>query len=847
MPPTAHAAHLADLFSKARLSLHIPSSSSSSTSSRSTVFFDEVLNVEAVLTLPSDPLLPIASTSSHAEQPIHSLPLLSSRSSLGQKDIPPHLIALLACLHVNLSTDYVPESVGAGKSTNPYEPLSTVKRGFEQLQLLPSHNSQSEHAAVRAFSNSWAGNQAPKPHRTLKDTDSSKTSHHAHVTHDAHHWEIRWHLRVPLNFISTPFSPLLSITAALTLRLDPTLLETYLPTSPSSKFVRGGFGLSLLGPLHEGPVYPDESLVQSQARATASAALGLDGPNGLGSYLAHLGKEVVGGNSAVVTPRAGKAALEGVMKRRSQAFTGDTIQYKSMSKPDSNGDLANSNFSSTASKEIEHAAGLQIFKRSTREIVPLKTGLNVRMRTLVTSHSPNPTTTTGLESSHLVLSVELENPFESSSTFIVSNISIDIDQGKYNSHDVVAQPLHPLPSILPISLGRGSQHNLLYYVSSAHNSGGTVEEGGRNVTITISGRPKEGEVGEVGDFDSQWNCALDLTKVLADAGKKGFIGGSRGANKEGGKMVGGAGAVAGNPQYAASSLRAAQVGDSVGWVGEVRTPKPGQLGKGFPTRLASAEHHRDGMVGESGSEFLAKAKARAANRLSHTPLAPTEGLGESVKPWISTSSHSAATGEGLVVLSTLRTRTTRTSGQSDVLYESKLGPDGVARPSISTGSKTLHPTSISSSTDLVQTGGNLILDLCFLSKFSSIGDIKLSWTTPPNTLEEPRRTTRDSLDSSQLQVKGRLMDAETARLKSSLMSAQGDALNGLIPIEDDVRVEGGLQAGQTRKIGLGLRCLSPGYHALPPLRLRFETAAGGEEVVMLEDLGSVFVTPAAVL
>ncbi|SPO25465.1 uncharacterized protein UTRI_03115_B [Ustilago trichophora] len=938
MPSSAAA--LADLFSKARLSLNLPSSSSTS---RSVVFFDEVLNVEAVLTLPSDPLFPIASGSTaqgkHFSRPL-PLPTLPTRTHPDHQSIPPYLNALLASLHVNLFTDYVPElsssSTHVSKSTNPYEPLSTVQLRFEHLQLLPSHNphadpAQPQHAAVRAFSNAWAGNQPPKPHRTLKDAAdpqasnsplaSSSSSHRAHLTHDAHHWSVHWHCRVPINFIATPFQPLLSITAALTLRLDHALLEQFLPSSPSRAFVRSGFAHSLLAPLHEGPVYPDESPLQSQARATASSALGLDGPNGLGSYLAHLPKDVVGGNNTVVTPRSGAAALSAIQQRRNDALSTDAVaaSSNSLSKPDSNGDLAAALSSRTASSSSnlaqspssqgatrsqseseQHQAGLQIYKRSTRHVLPLKTGLNVRMRTLVTHHDPflvhhGRLPTPELESTSLVLSVELENPFESDSSFAVNDIQIKINHPDSDQNDsssavaVVARPLQAMTSTLPIDLARGSQHNLLFYVSVETDMGQeSVTRGGntaRNVTITVSGRPKaiREDEGMGESFDSQWNCALDLTPVLADAEKKRFIAGGPPAKGRMDRPMIAGGPVAGNGQYSASALRAAaqlegyrQEGMRRGGdqVEDARTPRPGQLGMGFPPPLRTSSARNSSTTAwaaalppclpgavqeEEGGGFLARAKARAANTRRYqsnvASLHDAPEVAKVVKPWMTSTNSSALPpavareGGGLVVLSTLRrvghTALGSGDGEGAIRFESSLGQDGVMS-SISTGAKVLlAPASIPTVVDgrdrigmRIETGEVVMVELSLVNKSNveggNLGDVEISWVNFGSCFEQHR----ESID------KGRLMDADTARDKSST-TTQAGVVTGLIPIQDNVVLRGILGPGQSRKLSLGLRCLSPGYHNIPQLRL-MRTEGEREQVMVLDGLGSVYVCPPTV-
>ncbi|KAJ9478988.1 hypothetical protein PHBOTO_002466 [Pseudozyma hubeiensis] len=932
--PTSPAAALADLFSKARLTLQLPSSSPAA--SRSVAFFDEVLNVQAILTLSSDPLLPIASTSTHASpHPIPlPLPALPSTTSLAQQSISPYLTALLACLHVNLVTDYVPNqsspSTHTSKSTNPYEPLATVQSHFEHLQLLPSHNphpdpAQSQHAAVRAFSNAWAGNQPPKPHRTLKDSSNaqhsvtSSFSHNAHLTHDGQHWSVHWHCRVPINYIATPYLPSLSITAALTLRLDQALLQHLIPVASTPPFSRSGFAHSLLSPLHEGPVYPDESPLQSQARANASSALGLDGPNGLGSFLAHLPKDVVGGNNAVVTPRSAASALEAIHQRRSDALAADPALNRPISKADVNGDLAASRTtsiphlaqSSAQAQSGQPSSGLQIYKRSTRKLLPLKTGLNVRMRTLATKHdphvhrraSPHPAFSQ-LDTTRLVLSVELENPLESDAAFTVNDIQIKIGSSQqgadpHDSHSIVAKPLQPMASVLPIQLTRASQHNLLFYVSveADHAQCGSKAAwdhrlaGPRNVTITVSGQP-QGDTEQMADFDSQWNCALDLTPILSDAAKRNLIGSQPSTSR---LLQPLAGPVAGNSQYSASSLRTAThdrnrssytpvAPTRTDYAEDTRTPRPGQLGMGFPPplRSSSARQCSTATVAtavqqpaiesqstlQEPTSFLQKARARATARQATAQPHTSDHLAAvSVKPWMSQSVASRELAEGgLVVLSDIRHAGVAATGHADSLeghlnFESSLGDDGLTRPSVSTGAKTLHPTSVpiaafDDRAARFQTGDTVLIDLTILHRGSpsvmahaadAITDIALSWAQSIDKIVPSKAFNRDSVDASIDISRARLIDADSARHKSSSLLSQAEALNGLIPIQGILALQAPLSVGQSTSVALALRCLSPGFHAIPPLQMRFQCASGEQGKVLLEGLGRVHVSPAAVL
>lgn len=935
--PSSAPALLADLFSKARLSLNLPSSSAST--SRSVVFFDEVLNVETVLTLPADPLFPIASASTQAVPLLYPLPLpvVPDSTTLSHQSISPYLTALLACLHVNLATDYVPiESSSSinptAKSANPYEPLSTVPSRFQHLQLLPSHTpladpAHTQHAAVRAFSNAWAGNQPPRPHRTLKDSVEhsasapSKSSHNAHLTHDGQHWSVHWHCRIPINYVATPFLPFLSITAALTLRLDHALLDHLIPTSSSRPFNRSGFAHSLLSPLHEGPVYPDESPLQSQARANASSAFGLDGPNGLGSYLAHLPKSVVGGNNAIVTPRSGASALDSIQQRSHDALSADPAFDKSLSQSYANGDLAALSSRSAPNRHgpqspsqfesYPQSSGLHIYKRSTRQLLPLKTGLNVRMRTLVTNHGPHihrrhlsQQAFAELESTRLVLSVELENPFDSDAAFTIHNIQIKVGSSQADeqeSHTVVAKPLLPIDSVLPIQLTRGSQRNMLFYVSveADHAMRGRKDDvafllaGSRNVTVTVSGRP-QGDQEQLADFDSQWNCALDLTPVLFDATKKDLIASPVSTSRPDYPL---AGPVAGSSQYAASSLRAAahnhnrlsytQVAPPRAELTEdLRTPRPGQLGMGFPPpmRTSSARHFSTATAAspvqhassercldsQEATSFLHKARARTLNRQSASQLDESNQVvaAPRIKPW---TSHSTALREfaagGLVILSTVRHAGANSAAGRDsvkrggVKFEPSLDDVGGARSSVSAANKTLPPISNATSTAegravRFKTDDTVIVDLTFLyspATFNvaqiadAITDVTLSWAQSTKRLVTSQAANRDTIDVSPDTAKTRLIDADSARLKSSVLLSQAQTLNGLIPTQDHLALSATLLPSQSRSIELALRCLSPGYHVIPPLQLAFHTTSGGQRKYLLDDLGSVYVTPAAVL
>ncbi|CDW96698.1 hypothetical protein [Sporisorium scitamineum] len=227
---------------------------------------------------------------------------------------------------------------------------------------------------------------------------------------------------------------------------------------------------------------------------------------------------------------------------------------------------------------------------------------------------------------------------------------------------------------------------------------------------------------------------------------------------------------------------------------------------------------------------------------------------------------------GLVVLSTLRRAGTgnatggRNIVEGDVKLESRLGDDGVARASISTGAKSLHPTSIPPSTAderaaRFQTGDIVIVDLTILHKpnpsavtdhTDTITDISLSWaslSSPPAThnIDTSKVGNRDSIDATSDISKARLIDADAARLKSSLLLSQAESLNGLIPIQNHLVLQASLLPAQSRTVALSVRCLSPGYHTIPPLQLGFHSTSAGQSQVVLDGLGGVYVTPAAVL
>ncbi|PWZ02390.1 hypothetical protein BCV70DRAFT_198670 [Testicularia cyperi] len=712
---------------------------------------------------------------------------LASRSIDGSIDaaggarVPALLYALLACLHVSLVSDYVPHLNNSDatlpKSSNLYEPLASIQQRYANLQLLPPHRpppsqqQQQQHnypaqpsanlaASVRSFSLSWTGDRPPEKDKldASSNSDVAKPKARANSASVAdgdpadddrssirfdsgtERWVVSWPCTVPVNFVATPFEPLLSLTAGLTLRLSPSMLDHLLASlsyGQSSRrgqqqHLRSGFQHSLLTPLHEGPIYPDESLSQSLARANASSALGLDGPNGLGSYLAHLPKCVLGGNNTLVTPNGGIDALREIEMRRRQALgLQDTDSVSPSSKPRRivNGDLsqhpfaASTSTSTSASTSTSTSTGptaprdaaattnpssLQIYKRSTRRIFFLKSGLNVRMRTLFSHHLPAASASSSvdlvaslmnqhthghgygdaldgagtagrnLQSTALILCVELENPFDAAFDFTVSDIKVKIHppsgfaSGAGGDGDgdkdgigavgavprIVARYLSPSPRAVggssaptPITLQPGAQHNVLYCLSataaaSACMSGSEADTSVRNVTILVSGRPaahagtttvsqtlgtRDVEVKQ--DFESQWNCVLDLGPVLASARKQAFITrplvaasasasaltGSAAFSSGKPAPTGMGGPVAGSLEYSASALSRAFATSTLHHAGHgsiMHTPTPAQtqtqthaqrdrvFSSSYDSALGSSSSGRGGSAGAGGGGYF---------------------------------------------------------------------------------------------------------------------------------------------------------------------------------------------------------------------------------------------------
>ncbi|KAN0061660.1 hypothetical protein ACQY0O_005651 [Thecaphora frezii] len=545
-----HAARLTDLFSRAGLAVHVPSAQPSAAdrdqggqritrdygSSRQTAYYDESLQATVTLSLPASPLLapppnalplplPIAPPMPHA-----SAHAVDPHAGNDADAVPPLLSTLLFCLHVSLKAEYLPHAQPHTPlqpwQHDPLEPLPTVRRAHASYQLptlssaaeagngaatLPtiqhSHQPhqpghQSPQQPVGCFAAVWAGNKGPEPPTDRRSSSPSSSSSSPQppaaeaeprgaISYHGDHWSVEWHCDVPVTFVTTPFVPLLALTASLTLRLAPPLLDSLLSHPTDVDGLASAFSHSLLAPLHEGPVYPDESTSERMVRVRNSSALGLDGPKGLGSHLAQLGKEVLGGNHALVTPRSGLEGLRDIERRKKKllATAMATAAATGLAPPDSraampgmvddDGDLGGTSRSKSGSDDDgddaelpgsvrSEAPNLQILKRSSRLVMDVKSGLGVRMRTLFTPYSPFSLRSSGpsrvrsdndggdgarddddddeededrddgerLDQASLVLCVELENTPQSGLEFQVDRIEVRVEQ----AHPLSGEP-----------------------------------------------------------------------------------------------------------------------------------------------------------------------------------------------------------------------------------------------------------------------------------------------------------------------------------------------------------------------------------------------------------------------
>ncbi|EPQ28702.1 uncharacterized protein PFL1_04005 [Pseudozyma flocculosa PF-1] len=584
---SAHCALLSHLFSTSALSVHVPSASrshasvdlsnqvellrssqdttaTSITTIRETAYYDENLGAIVALRIPTSAALPPPPPSTPLDSRLRTsglpLPLApphvhhgSAAGSAEHDDaaaVPRILSTLLFCLHVALRAEYVPlaqiHAASQPSQHSPFDPLPTVHRAHAPYQLQhpadprhPQHQQLQQHSGqshpVGFFAAACAGNKgfdAPKVESDKVDRRASHLGAHlrrsrGYIAFDGEHWTVRWLCDVPVTFASTPFVPVLSLTAALTLRLSPPLLDNLLSDPLElANLSAHAFSHSLLSPLHQGPVYPDESTSERLIRMRNSSALGLDGPRGLGSHLTQLGKEVLGGSHTLVTPRSGLEGLKEVERRRKRmleaalaaagpdpngASAGASGNLRSddgdgdlgggsshrggpgggdIVDDDSDGDGRDSSSSLTTAPTHSDTAGLQVLKRSARTVLDVKSGLGVRMRTLFTPFSPfsqrvdagsdlDEVSGEGLDEASLVLCVELENPSQSGLEFDVQDIEVRVEQVSGEARAVVrlleGAPVTPGPTSaagrtgssgsFPVRLEQGQQRNLLYYLS----------------------------------------------------------------------------------------------------------------------------------------------------------------------------------------------------------------------------------------------------------------------------------------------------------------------------------------------------------------------------------------------
>ena len=572
--PTSGFAALSDANVKASSS-SLSTASSGQKQQRETAYFDETLRALVSLRTPASAYLPAPAVNSPLHSSAVSLPLpppspssysISDDQDDSNEPIPRLLSALLFSLHVALQADYIPQPhpqlPSQPNQSNPFAPLPTVTKGQSAFQSLaspappnPSNPNEPSRAAgqfqpIPCYSIAWAGNKpAKKPATTNTPAASSKPGAEASsspqepggsVRFEAGHWVVEWDVQVPIAFIATPFVPLLSLTSSLTLRLSQRLLDTLLTEPGGLSSLASGFSHSLLSPLHEGPIYPDESTSERLARIRASSTLGLDGPDGLGNYLAELGKDVLGSTHTLVTPKSSLDGLSQLEKKRRRmleaALAASNPEARSGSRSEKSaaeddGDLAGgirsepsalrSSIEDARSKtplpggsrqserEGPQAGTLKVLKRSARSVLAVTSGLSVRMRTLFTPYSPFPRVRDASETdendefedadeSSLVLCVELENPVQSGLDFHVENVDIHVDQAGATGFGSQIAPTIRVRLLdettksggqpFPVRLEQGKQHNLLYYLSPESSSSlfGTPENEAFDIDSRLS-------------------------------------------------------------------------------------------------------------------------------------------------------------------------------------------------------------------------------------------------------------------------------------------------------------------------------------------------------------------------
>ncbi|PWN50179.1 hypothetical protein IE53DRAFT_107606 [Violaceomyces palustris] len=509
-----HSIILADIFSKSSLHLQIPTQAESQ-SQRDIAFYDETLLVNLVLSLPVSNALPPPPDPSPSNLDLTTLvplPIPPPSPSSPHPQVPLLLSALLSSLHVGLFADYVPSnpSSQAPNSFNPYTPLPTIPTSQIAYQRSTDASQQpggqGSSDSVQCFSTSWEGNKVAPRNVEKREEEDQAGDFRGLISFQDQRWKVQWYCDLPVVFMNTSFArPLLSVTSSLTLRLAPKIMSHLFSTPVASQFSH-----SLLSPLHEGPIYPDESPTERLARSRASSALGLDGPNGLGSRLAELPNDVLG--TKLVTPKFGEKALAEVEVRRNRALAAQVIVPSKPKAREEEVDLAGEDLGriglqvrpkggkasrggsdeeeEAKEREEEVVPTLQVLKRSVRKVLDVRSGLSVRMRTVYAVPPPNTQErykrlagdSLSLEADHgengteqdsdsnaLVLCVELENGLHTGLDFLVEGVDIRVGGGQADDEESESEVSVKLldqgdHQPFPLRLAQGDQRNLLYYV-----------------------------------------------------------------------------------------------------------------------------------------------------------------------------------------------------------------------------------------------------------------------------------------------------------------------------------------------------------------------------------------------
>ncbi|CAG8504112.1 13440_t:CDS:2 [Ambispora leptoticha] len=181
----------------------------------------------------------------------------------------------------------------------------------------------------------------------------------------------------------------------------------------------------------------------------------------------------------------------------------------------------------------------QPIKRSTRKVLPVKSALNVRMRT--TSVSPLDNV--------LMMSVELENNTDAGSAFEVEAVKVEIANGivtKYDwglesnvslNQDKFPLTLHPVDQVTflysitileetvvpknspqffpppnPYASRASSRRSSIASVFSSSSTVAPTEDRQRHVSIVVRGSPALDGI-RSRSIESRWNCMLDLSNL----------------------------------------------------------------------------------------------------------------------------------------------------------------------------------------------------------------------------------------------------------------------------------------------------------------------------------------------